>query len=50
MRGTSEPEKMLKNAKTEFWNEHEEIARLCQGLDLASENLVESKVIAGGRE
>jgi ferritin-like metal-binding protein YciE len=26
LRGTSEPEKMLKNAKTEFWNEHEEIA------------------------
>jgi ferritin-like metal-binding protein YciE len=26
VRGTSEPEKMLKNAKTEFWNEHEEIA------------------------
>ncbi|MCW3063710.1 MAG: hypothetical protein JWN32_882 [Solirubrobacterales bacterium] len=26
MRGTSEPEKMLKNAKTEYWNEHEEIA------------------------
>ena len=26
MRGTSEPEKMLKNAKTEFSNEAEEIA------------------------
>jgi ferritin-like metal-binding protein YciE len=26
VRGTSEPETMLKNAKTEFWNEHEEIA------------------------
>jgi ferritin-like metal-binding protein YciE len=26
MRGTGETEKMLKNAKTEFWNEHEEIA------------------------
>ena len=26
VRGTSEPEKMLKNAKTEFFNEHEEIA------------------------
>ena len=26
MRGTGEHEKMLKNAKTEFWNEHEEIA------------------------
>jgi ferritin-like metal-binding protein YciE len=26
VRGTSEQEKMLKNAKTEFWNEHEEIA------------------------
>jgi ferritin-like metal-binding protein YciE len=26
IRGTSESEKMLKNAKTEFWNEHEEIA------------------------
>ena len=26
VRGTSEPEKMLKNAKTEFWNEAEEIA------------------------
>jgi ferritin-like metal-binding protein YciE len=26
VRGTSEPEKMLKNAKTEYWNEHEEIA------------------------
>jgi ferritin-like metal-binding protein YciE len=26
MRGTSEQEKMLKNAKTEYWNEHEEIA------------------------
>ena len=26
IRGTSEQEKMLKNAKTEFWNEHEEIA------------------------
>ena len=26
IRGTSEPETMLKNAKTEFWNEHEEIA------------------------
>jgi ferritin-like metal-binding protein YciE len=26
LRGTSEPEKMLKNAKTEYWNEAEEIA------------------------
>ena len=26
VRGTSEAEKMLKNAKTEYWNEHEEIA------------------------
>src|SRR5438034_858624 len=26
IRGTSEPEKMLKNAKSEFWNEFEEIA------------------------
>ena len=26
IRGTGEQEKMLKNAKTEFWNEHEEIA------------------------
>lgn len=26
IRGTSEPEKMLKNAKTEYFNEHEEIA------------------------
>jgi ferritin-like metal-binding protein YciE len=26
IRGTGENEKMLKNAKTEFWNEHEEIA------------------------
>jgi ferritin-like metal-binding protein YciE len=26
VRGTSEPEKMLKNAKTEYFNEHEEIA------------------------
>jgi ferritin-like metal-binding protein YciE len=26
IRGTGEHEKMLKNAKTEFWNEHEEIA------------------------
>ena len=26
VRGTSEQEMMLKNAKTEFWNEHEEIA------------------------
>ena len=26
LRGTSEPEKMLKNAKTEFFEEHEEIA------------------------
>jgi ferritin-like metal-binding protein YciE len=26
LRGTGENEKMLKNAKTEFWNEHEEIA------------------------
>jgi ferritin-like metal-binding protein YciE len=26
VRGDSEPEKMLKNAKTEYWNEHEEIA------------------------
>ncbi|MGH3995710.1 MAG: DUF892 family protein, partial [Pseudonocardiaceae bacterium] len=26
VRGTSEPEKMLKNAKTEYWNEAEEIA------------------------
>ncbi|HEX2096365.1 MAG TPA: DUF892 family protein [Solirubrobacterales bacterium] len=25
-RGTGEQEKMLKNAKTEYWNEHEEIA------------------------
>jgi ferritin-like metal-binding protein YciE len=25
-RGTGENEKMLKNAKTEYWNEHEEIA------------------------
>jgi ferritin-like metal-binding protein YciE len=26
LRGTGEQEKMLKNAKTEYWNEHEEIA------------------------
>jgi ferritin-like metal-binding protein YciE len=26
VRGTGEHEKMLKNAKTEYWNEHEEIA------------------------
>jgi ferritin-like metal-binding protein YciE len=26
IRGTGEHEKMLKNAKTEYWNEHEEIA------------------------
>ncbi|HEX5761763.1 MAG TPA: DUF892 family protein [Solirubrobacterales bacterium] len=26
VRGTGEQEKMLKNAKTEYWNEHEEIA------------------------
>ena len=26
VRGTGEAEKMLKNAKTEYWNEHEEIA------------------------
>jgi ferritin-like metal-binding protein YciE len=26
LRGTGEEEKMLKNAKTEYWNEHEEIA------------------------
>jgi ferritin-like metal-binding protein YciE len=26
LRGTTEPEKMLKNAKTEYWNEAEEIA------------------------
>ena len=26
IRGTGEQEKMLKNAKTEYWNEHEEIA------------------------
>lgn len=26
LRGTSEQEKLLKNAKTEYWNEHEEIA------------------------
>ena len=26
VRGTSDSEKMLKNAKTEYWNEHEEIA------------------------
>jgi ferritin-like metal-binding protein YciE len=26
LRGTSEEEKLLKNAKTEYWNEHEEIA------------------------
>jgi hypothetical protein len=26
LRGTGQHEKMLKNAKTEFWNEHEEIA------------------------
>jgi ferritin-like metal-binding protein YciE len=26
IRGTGETEKMLKNAKTEYWNEHEEIA------------------------
>src|SRR5688572_21390882 len=26
IRGTGQNEKMLKNAKTEFWNEHEEIA------------------------
>jgi ferritin-like metal-binding protein YciE len=26
LRGTSDAEKMLKNAKTEYWNEHEEIA------------------------
>jgi rubrerythrin len=26
VRGTGEAEKMLKNAKTQYWNEHEEIA------------------------
>jgi ferritin-like metal-binding protein YciE len=37
VRGTGEAEKMLKNAKTEYWNEHEEIATY-----MAIETLAES--------
>ena len=36
VRGSGEQEKMLKNAKTEYWNEHEEIATY-----LAIESLAE---------
>jgi ferritin-like metal-binding protein YciE len=37
IRGTSEPEKMLKNAKTEYWNEFEEIATYTAIATLAEE-------------
>jgi ferritin-like metal-binding protein YciE len=37
IRGTSEPEKMLKNAKTEYWNEFEEIATYAAIETLADE-------------
>ena len=37
LRGTGQNEKMLKNAKTEFWNEHEEIATYTAIETLASE-------------
>ena len=42
LRGVGEAEKMLKNAKTEYWNEHEEI-----GTYLAIEALAEK---VGDRE
>jgi ferritin-like metal-binding protein YciE len=35
IRGTGEQEKLLKNAKTEFWNEHEEIANYTAIMTLA---------------
>jgi ferritin-like metal-binding protein YciE len=37
VRGTSDAEKMLKNAKTEYWNEHEEIATYAAIETLADE-------------
>ncbi|MGH2743994.1 MAG: ferritin-like domain-containing protein [Thermoleophilaceae bacterium] len=38
LRGTGEQEKMLKNAKTEFWNEHAEIAQY-QALETLAETV-----------
>ena len=37
VRGTSPEEKLLKNAKTEYWNEHEEIATYAAIETLAEE-------------
>jgi ferritin-like metal-binding protein YciE len=41
IRGTGESEKMLKNAKTEFWNEHEEIATY-QAIETLAETVGDS--------
>jgi ferritin-like metal-binding protein YciE len=42
IRGDSEQEKMLKNAKTEYWNEHEEIATYL-GIETLAERVRDSK-------
>jgi len=43
LRGTGEAEKMLKNAKTEYWNEHEEIATYTS-IEALAEALKESDI------
>jgi len=42
IRGGSEQEKMLKNAKTEYWNEHEEIATYL-GIEILAERVRDSE-------
>jgi ferritin-like metal-binding protein YciE len=42
IRGDSEQEKMLKNAKTEYWNEHEEIATYL-GIETLAEKVGDSE-------
>jgi len=42
IRGDSEQEKMLKNAKTEYWNEHEEIATYL-GIETLAERVRDSE-------
>src|SRR3954453_14373190 len=42
IRGASEQEKMLKNAKTEYWNEHEEIATYL-GIETLAERVRDSE-------
>lgn len=49
LRGTGEAEKMLKNAKTEFFNEHEEIATYT-GIEALAEALNDPETVKLARE